>query len=410
MPGAQFQLVASSSADTLLYGNPQVTFFKNVWRRPTPFALESVLQSWNGTADFGRKCSCTIARIGDLCHRIWLQVKLPPLPEELRWTNGIGLALVKLAEVELGGVVLDRHTAEWEDVYTELSMTAAQKDGFDRMVGRFADWDPTDDSKCLGATGTTLFVPLSFWFCNEPGNALPLVAVTYHSLRINIEFRHAAELVVSAKPAMQDQLPVLSITTPIVPPLADILLYADMVYLASSERRRWAKMPHELLITSVQQVQEDIIVVEGNPQRNRRITLPFSHPLKELVWVYVPSEPEKGTGARFFDYQRAFEDITVYANAQERQTSRPGAYYTLVQPFQHHTRVPVKPIYVYSFAMQPEPTQPSGSLNATMLTLELAFRVTMPERSQGKLMCFAVGYNILRIANGMSGLAFSSSA
>jgi hypothetical protein len=407
MPGAQFQLVASSSADTMLYGNPQVTFFKNVWRRPTPHAVEAVLQSWNGTADFGRKCSCTLARIGDLCHRLWLEVRLPALPRRLRWTNAIGLAMLKMAECELGGVVLDRHTAEWSDVWSELSMDEAKVAGFNRMVGRFTDWDPTDDTKCLGATETTLFVPLSFWFCNEPGNALPLVAITYHALRINVEFRHVAELVVSSDPDIE--LP-MALTAPLLPPAADIQLYADMVYLATSERRRWAKMPHELLITSVQQVVEDVIVVEGNPQRNRRLTLPFSHPLKELVWVYVPTEPASSVSPRLFDYATAFDAITILTNAQERQTTRPGAYFTLVQPFQHHTRVPSKPIYVYSFALQPEPTQPSGSLNATALSLELVFKVTLPERSHGKLICFAVGYNILRIANGLSGIAFSSAA
>ncbi|KAF6250463.1 major capsid protein [Scenedesmus sp. NREL 46B-D3] len=409
MPGAHFQLVASSTADTLLYGSPQVVFFKSVWRRPTPHAVEAVLQSWNGTADFGRKCSCTIARIGDLCHRLWLQVTLPALPPALRWTNAVGLALVKLAECELGGVVLDRHVAEWEDAWSELSHDQGKRKGFNRMVGRLEDWDPRDDAKCLGSQDATLYVPLSFWFSgSEPGNALPLVAITYHALRINLEFRRLDELVVSSDPAVSVER---AMSASFVPPsVIDMQLYADMVYLASSERRRWAKMPHELLITSVQQVVEDIIIVDGNPQRNRRIQLPFSHPLKELVWVYVPNEPEQSTGARFFDYRHAFDGIAVLTNSQERQTQRPGSYFTCVQPFQHHTHVPDKPIYVYSFALQPEPMQPSGSLNATALSLELAFRVTMPERSQGKIMCFAVGYNVLRIANGLSGIAFSSAA
>lgn len=409
MPGAaQFQLVAGSSADTMLYGTPQVTFFKSVWRRPTPHAVEAVLQTWNGTADFGRKCSCTIARVGDLCHRLYLEVRLPALPPSLRWTNAVGLALIKAAECELGGVVLDRHGAEWLDVWSELSTEQGRKRGFDKMVGRFEDWDPSDDRRCLGAGDAVLFVPLPFWFSgSESGNALPMVAITYHQLRINLEFRPVAELVVCSDPATS--LPT-ALAMPFVPPSADIQLYADMVYLASSERRRWAKMPHELLISSVQQVAEDIIIVEGNPLRNRRITLPFSHPLKELLWVYVPNEPASSTMPRFFDYQAAFDDITLLTNAQERQTSRPGQYYTLVQPYQHHARVPDKPVYVYSFALQPEPTQPSGSLNATAMSLELVFRVTMPERSHGKFLCFAVGYNILRIANGLSGIAFSSAA
>lgn len=408
MSGGSIQLITTSSADTVLYGDPQITAWKAVWRRPTSHATEAVLQSWNGTADFGRKCSANISKTGDLCHRLWVQVVLPGLPNTLRWTNAVGLALLKQVECELGGTVIDRQVPEWMDCWSELSLNESRRHTFNRMVGRFDDWDPRDDTKCLGADDTTLYVPLVFWFSgDEPGNALPLVAITYHSLRINIEFQTAENLVVRTDPSLQAPL---ALALPITGPSADIKLYADLVYLTTPERRRWARLAHEQLVTQVQTLVEDIIVVEGNPQRNRRIVLPFSHPIKELVWVYAPTQPEDSTSARFFDYKPALDDITIYVNQHERQTSRPRGYWTMVQPFQHHTRASRRPVYVYSFALTPETMQPSGSINANVLTLELAFRVNMPERTRGKLMVFAVSYNVLRIANGLAGLSLAQTS
>jgi Major capsid protein N-terminus len=93
--------------DIYLSGNPQITFFKVVYRRHTNFAMESIEQTFNGAADFGKKVTCTISRNGDLIHRVYLRVELPDVKlkatSAFRWLNWVGHILVKSVEIEIGG-------------------------------------------------------------------------------------------------------------------------------------------------------------------------------------------------------------------------------------------------------------------------------------------------------------------
>ena len=409
MSGGQIQLVSTGSADILLTGNPEVTFWKSVWRRHTAFAVEAVEQSFNTTTGFGRRCSVTLSRIGDLVHRVWLQVRLPALPPPYKYTNAIGLALIKAVEVEVGGTVLDHHKSEFLDIWSELSNSDSKRKGYNKLVGRFDDWDPSDDTKSLGAKETTVMVPLNFFFNNESGSALLMVAIVYHSTRINLEFQSLERLVVSSDPIVTS-IP-SQLGTAYNPLDAEMRMYADMVFLETAERRRWAKMAHEILMTQVQSMSEDVIMLVGNPQRNRRYTLPFSQPIKELIFVYYPADTKSTDGKPlFFYYKQAFDDVRILVNKQDMQSTRPAMYFTHAQPWQQHTRVPDKPIYCYSFALQPEAMQPSGSLNANSITLELQFTVNLPERSVGKLLVLAISYNVLRIANGLAGMSFTNGA
>ena len=208
------QLVAYGAQDIYLTGNPQITFFKVVYRRHTNFSMESIEQTFNGTPDFGRKVVCTISRNGDLIHRVYLQVELPSVKSEasdyFRWVNWVGHALIKNVEVEIGGQRIDKHYGDWLHIWNELTQTAGKQRGYASMVGNVDRlFRPVSNNTSAGAnTGTspqevaaqqgvmprtTLFIPLQFWFCRNPGLALPLIALQYHEVKINLEFRTRAE-------------------------------------------------------------------------------------------------------------------------------------------------------------------------------------------------------------------------
>jgi hypothetical protein len=155
-----------------------VTFFKVVYRRYTNFAIESVQQTFNGTVDFGRKVSTTISRNGDLIGRTYLQVTLPQLTGSgtQAWTRRVGETLIDYVEVEIGGQVIDRQYGQWLTIWQELTQTAEQADGYNVMIGNTTDL--TTAAGTVGpAGGTVLYVPLQFWFCTNPGLALPLIAL-----------------------------------------------------------------------------------------------------------------------------------------------------------------------------------------------------------------------------------------
>ena len=163
------QLVAYGAQDIYLTGNPQITFWKVVYRRHTNFAMESIEQTFNGTADFGKRVTCTISRNGDLIHRVYLQVTLPAVScvssstssACFRWVNYVGHTLINNVEVEIGGQRIDKHYGDWLNIWNELTQEPGHQVGYDNMVGNTIALTGTGLN---GTEATTLYVPLQFWF------------------------------------------------------------------------------------------------------------------------------------------------------------------------------------------------------------------------------------------------------
>ena len=172
MGGGILQLAAFGSQDVALVGNPQITFFKQIYKRHSPFAIESIEQTFNGTADFGRQVTATVARTGDLVTSMFLEIELPELYSAaagvgynfvfelggandpgatqaiegplVRWANSIGHALLKSVELEIGGFRIDKHLSEWIDIWHELSEPEERVPGLNEMIGKYDDFDVSD--------------------------------------------------------------------------------------------------------------------------------------------------------------------------------------------------------------------------------------------------------------------------
>ena len=294
MGGGLMQLVAYGAQDIYLTGNPQITFFKVVYRRHTNFSMESIEQTFNGSADFGRKVTCTISRNGDLIHRVYLQVTLPRIEcsdkgDRFRWLNWIGHVLINYVEVEIGGQRIDKHYGDWLHIWNELTQTSGHQAGYANMVGNVprltqvvsGEGGPTsqppqttiDNCNSTGCIPeTTLYIPLQFWFCRNPGLSLPLIALQYHEVRINIQFMDARNCYWGTG-RFANELPQLRAAS----------LYVDYIYLDTDERRRFAQVSHEYLIEQLQFTGDESVHSTSN-----KIKLNFNHPCKELVWVIQP--------------------------------------------------------------------------------------------------------------------------
>ena len=289
MGGGLMQLVAYGAQDIYLTGNPQITFFKVVYRRHTNFSMEAIEQTFNGQADFGRKVTCTISRNGDLIHRVYLQVVLPSVTCEssggavgtscsycFRWANYIGHVLIRSVEVEIGGQRIDKHYGDWLNIWNELTQEPGKQAGYDNMVG---------NTIALTGTGhnvvetTTLYIPLQFWFCRNPGLALPLIALQYHEVKINLEFRPKDETYVTTSSVVECTAGSNSCNV-CIPSLEQATLFVDYIYLDTDERRRFAQVSHEYLIEQLQFTGDESVT-----STNVKVKLNFNHPCKELIWV-----------------------------------------------------------------------------------------------------------------------------
>ena len=311
MGGGLMQLVAYGAQDIYLTGNPQITFWKVTYRRHTNFAMESIEQTFNGAADFGRRVTCTISRNGDLAYRTYLQVTLPEIGQGLkdtgknvyaRWLDFPGHQLIDSVEVEIGGQRIDRQYGDWMHIWNQLTLDKNQERGYNKMVGQttqltfltdpdFADVDGPCDSNaprqvCAPRNAlpeTTLYVPLQFWFCQNPGLALPLIALQYHEVKLNIDLRAIDECLFAVNSLQSTASGDVKVTNAYAQSLVAASLYVDYVYLDTDERRRMAQNPHEYLIEQLQYTGAESVGSSSN-----KIRLNFNHPCKELIWVVQP--------------------------------------------------------------------------------------------------------------------------
>jgi len=278
------QLVAYGAQDIYLTGNPQITFFKVVYRRHTNFSMEAIEQTINGSSTLTASSTSgtvTISRNGDLVGRVYVTSSTPGITD--------GDELVNEVELEIGGQRIDKHYKEWNQIWAELSTPDSKAVAYKAMTGAL--------SHGLNKTGTAgvnmVQLPLNFWFCRNPGLALPLIALQYHEVKLKFTWG----------------------TSTAVGTTATCKVIVDYIYLDTDERRRFAQQSHEYLIEQLQR---------QNETGTTSMKLNFNHPVKELIWTS----------------DQAYTDAKLVLNGHDRFQKQEEEYFQLRQPMDHHTAVP----------------------------------------------------------------------
>jgi hypothetical protein len=514
MGGGLLQLVAYGAQDAYITGNPHITFWKVLYKRHTNFAMEAFRVNFTGAPQYGQRVVAVINRNADLMYKTYLEVQLPDtLTNNVKWTSAferrLGYQLLKKIEVEIGGQIIDTHYGEWLFLWESLTSGFDNSVKLDTMLGGYLGGTETTAVSC-GGRPAILYIPLQFWFCRNPGLALPLIALQYHEVRINITLSPATDLVTKGAQAS------VSAAAALLPQLKDMSLYIDYIYLDVDERRRFAQQSHEYLIDQLQFGLQQTLTTSS-----ARIDLTLNHPVKELVWVFQDarktdcgSELTANIGfTQPFSYDDIVNRARLQINGQDRFDERYGDYFWKVQPYQHHSggaffpmrsqvitqtistftsdtvsfsgdvmtvgtgatvggnivegllvtnaNLPAgtvvisygtgnggvgtyqlsepaladataqtvtftlpnvnytpheNPINVYSFALQPEEHQPSGTCNFSRIdTTTLVFDsvttsgIAKPTKTTPfNFRIYAVNYNIFRVMSGMGGLAYSN--
>ena len=423
------QLVAYGAQDIYLTGQPQITFFKSVYRRHTNFAVESIQQTINGSVGAGSRVTVTVSRNGDLLKCLWVQYN--PAAFVASGASQIGAdlshALFQTLELEIGGQLIDRQYGLWLTVWrdlTEVNPTGSQGDigasGVEPGINVAGEVPSTRYQRMAythqggsAVTNTTAapteaYIPMRFWFCRNPGLAIPLIALQYHEVKFNITFALSSTFVAGGATLNYSSI--------------NFNVYADYVYLDTTERRQFAQNAHEYLIDQLQYQSE----ASSGTSVSNTIRLNFNHPVKELIWVGTPSSTlSTGSSSSNVAGNATPAAITTVAgatsqmqtkiilNGTDRFTSRNLKYFTRNQVWDTHTgfgatAVPDS-IAVYSFALRPEEHQPSGTCNFSRIdTAQLWFQGASTTEYINALTIFAVNYNVLRIMSGMGGLAYSN--
>ena len=300
MGGGLMQLVAYGAQDVYLTGNPQITFFKVVYKRHTNFSMEPIEQTFNGNANFGQSPHVHITRNGDLITKMYLRVDMPAIclnnfqnennrdKYQCAWVRKLGHALIKSVEIQIGGSRIDRHYGNWLNIWYELTHEVGLEDGYAKMIGDTPELCALSKSDSEGKIkqSQTLYVPLQFWFCRNNGLALPLIALQYHEVRVYFEFAKLEDLLVHNGVVKTDFD---------IAGLGNASLLVDYIYLDTEERRRFAQVSHEYLIEQLQTIGEDSVT-----SNNYKGRLNFNHPSKALFWGL--RQGAYRTGKKFLAY------------------------------------------------------------------------------------------------------------
>lgn len=440
------QLVAIGAQDLFLTYNPEITYFDTSHRSYTNFAMESMEQIFTGQVGWGKQGICNLTRTGDLIHGMYLYAELPAIDKSMfttetgvdsvAWTNSVGHAMINYITISIGGVPIDKHYGRWLNIWHELTCKEEHMAGMNEMIGRV-----DDDSGLVGngATPRSLYIPLQFWFNRHIGASLPLVALQFHDCQIKVELNDLNSLIVYLDANGERYTGTVPKIENSAAELSNVVLYADVIYLDNDERQRFAKEDHLYLIEQLQYNGSEPVADFGSPT-DKTIRLNFNHPTKEIIFTaqhsynYTSSPTNNdwfnystnGPGSKF---PRHSKDLLGTAqlrlNSHDRfQPARKPGYFRLVQPAAHHTRIPHKHIYVYSFCISPEQAQPSGSCNFSridnaQLILRSCATSDLPNATEaigqtnwsgvgGRYEIWAVSMNQLKVSGGLAGLSFAN--
>jgi len=396
---ALIQLVALGIQDIYLTGNPQITFWKVIYRRYTHFARELIELQFTGQVGFGKQLTATISRNGDLIGNTYFVFRLPAIEPNtaqgscgVYWSNAIGHVLLQKVDFLIGGQVIDSQYGEWMEIWNELSETFEHD--YSELTGkRYTVQQLKQDA----AQNRTYYVPLQFWYCKNPGLALPLIALQYHEVKIQVHTRPLDQCWVSEGNPLARPLK-RGANCQINDNDLEASLYVQYVYLDGEERARFAQSSHEYLITQLQTSGPCSSALAGVGAA--QVPLNFNHPVKEIE--FTVQQECKIQEKNYFDYSGLNGDdpvlvVDLKLNNHSRFCPREGRWFRLGEPLEQHTRIPDKHIYSYGFGLDAEKMQPNGTLNFSRI--DNAVLILTLQRNIG-IVCiqvWALNYNVLRI-------------
>ena len=495
MPGGLLQLVATGAQNELVNGTPSMTHFRSVYRRHTNFALEQIRMPFTASnLEFNvsqpRTISCRVDRYAQLLHDCYLVLTLPdiysPLVQlgtslppsgydqrsnaigyEFQWIKNIGYNLIDHIDLTMNGQVIQRLSGEWLKLYSYMTHNADKRAIVDQMTGNVPElYDPANAydrqnqyphsiapvnvPSQMPMTTTPepsirsrrLVIPLHFWFCENPGLALPLVSLQNSEVYINVTLRALNDLytVIDVNPSntatygqrvtpvnrnagSASSYPLSLFLSPPLPSggasnttittfIPDFYIEGTFIYLTEVEMNQLARADQTFLIKTVRYVNKEgqfggntdleipmfnlVTRIVFASQRSDRMLLNdwdnytnWANP-KRAPWTPITADTDtslysSGQQQITSVYPRsAIIDGVLLLDGKERIATKPFPFFSLQQMYRYVTGQPpasLPGIYQYSFALDHDQYQPSGSMNGSMfnkVTLRLTLQTPIP--------------------------------
>lgn len=386
--GGLIQLVSFGSEDLILTAYPQITFFKNIYKRHVDFSMESIQCFFTDIPGFNTTSNVIIRRQGDLLSRLYLEVTLPYDINltNTYWTNRIGFNLINRVELYIGKKLIDRLYGIWMHIWTELTHNTDMKQIISKMVG-----STHNDGFSEGLAANiphTLLIPLPFSFCRNTSLSIPLNAIRNNQdVSLKFFFEKKENCIQSGEIPIGD--------------INHVSIWADYIFLETEDNRLYVQKPLEYLIEVVQHLERNLV-----SPGSKSIRLPFTLPCKELAWVVYNKNK---SGDKFTDF--TFGNNSMVRNVQFKLNTknlfssgpRDNNYFNYIQSYQHHNIFPDMGINSYSFALYPDELSPSGILNFKNISTAI---MNIETYGNGYIHIFGLCYNVLKIQDGNIDLVY----
>ena len=438
MAGGLIQLIIKGPQDFFFTDNPEISFFKKIYKKHTDFTIETKEIFLNSESSFDSISTFKIEKYGDLISNISLHVFLPSLNNKIfnkkniictkdieidcfcnncikkqlekiyGWTNSIGHVLIESAQLEIDNIIIDTQYGEWLEIWSEMSLSNDKKKGYNEMIGKQENINPKTFSDKL-----ELIIPLNFYFSKNIGLALPIIALYKNDINVKIKWRKFNDCWICNQYNSK----------PLIIPNFFASLYIDYIYLELEERKRFIEDKNLYLIEQIQLNSENFV----NNTLNPSIKLNFKHIVKEIIWIIQRYDINQRSnddedldfsyGNDWFNYtsfksKNIDKDTfkTAYLSFNEDNISEPlpAIYYRLYQPYQYHNQISCKNIYIKSFSLNPEEYQPSGSCNMSIIdNVKLNIKMNDINKYDFIIKVFGISYNFISIIDGKIKLIFN---
>jgi len=465
-------LVSVGKENIYLSAHPEITFFKISYKKYTNFSIELIPQYFKTTPDFGRKCSVNISKNGDLINSMYIYIELPYIYCEnsciqFKWVDKIGLALINYVEIEIEGNVIDKHYGDWLNIWFELTIGSGHRKSYNNMIGNIPLLNNFSNSK----NKYILYIPCCFWFCLDSGLGLPLISIANSEVKINVNFNNF-DLCYKISPSYYIQInesiccfeykeilnqinqnilisgefisfdpinrylyynPIKNLfinNTPIIgtitylsvspitisiqnnnnfiynkPSLLNAYLLINYIYLDNFERINFINKSYDYIIPLIQTLPEQTINSTNNIYK-----LSLYNPVKLILWRAILISNLNINDQFNYNNNLILKNLVII-NSINRMNLTSIQYYTSLQKYQYNFYDNQKGIYLYSFSLYPKNLQPSGTLNFSKIDdayIQLTMNKSINYQNPATVRCYAITYNIFKVANGIGGLLFNN--
>ena len=486
-------LVSVGKENIYLSTQPEITYFKIAYKRYTNFSTETVAQYFMNSPDFGRHVTVNISKNADLLNRIYIYINLPDiirsnsvmLPSNVKtfaWVKKIGLALIKYVDLEIGGILIERNFNDWLNIWYELTTPIGKYDAYNKMIGNV----DILTSFTNGKQSYALTIPLNFWFCQDSGLALPLVAMIHNDIKLQIEFNDF-ENVFRESPTnyiniiepfclfkkgelikqnvngilaigefvyydivnqylyynkligdflvptiSNDPKYVITGSTTLfvtnlvasslviidqpyfrfnIPSILESYLLVNYIYLDNEERLAFLNKSHEYLIPIVTNISK-----VTHSYSNSSFKIPFTNPNKIIFWMAQLNSNININDIFNYtlypisdNYDNIIEQNTILINSTPRMESTDVEFYTNLQIYLNNFVSSSPGINMFSFSLNPNDYQPSGSLNFSKIDdayIQIKVNKNINYNSSIVTGCYGLQNNIFKVSNGLGGLGY----